>query len=99
MASPPSSPIEGSAERLAEEHAERLAEDHDIPRPPQGTGDQIKAFLTTVMGLLSLLVFGLALAGKSTLWLWISFACALISGIFVQILLQRRERNEASGRS
>ena len=99
MASHSSSPIESSAEQLADRHAERPDEDHHIPATPKDTGNRIKAFLTTVMGLLSLLVFGLALAGKSTLWLWISFACALISGIFVQILLQRRERNEISHRS
>jgi len=54
----------------------------------------LKTSLTAAMGLLSLLVFGLALEDKSTLWLWISFICALISGIFLQLVINRRKNYE-----
>jgi hypothetical protein len=54
----------------------------------------LKTSLTAVMGLLSLLVFGLALDDKNTLWLWISFICALISGIFLQLVINRRKNYE-----
>jgi len=47
----------------------------------------LKAFLTVIMGLLSILVFGLSLEYKSILWLWIGFICALIAGFFVQCLI------------
>jgi hypothetical protein len=51
------------------------------------TSGGLKAFLTAIMGLLSILVFGLSLECRSVLWLGIGFVCALISGIFVQILI------------
>ena len=43
------------------------------------------------MGLLSILVFGLSLEYRNVLWLWIGFVCALISGIFVQLLINRNK--------
>jgi hypothetical protein len=75
-----------------------------IHLPAQGTavapprtqfGTILKAFLTAVMGLLSVLVFGLGLEHESVLWLWMGFICALVSGIFVQILLNRRKKENA----
>ena len=53
---------------------------------------RLKALLTTLMALLSVFVFGLGLAKHSVLWLWIGFVCALVSGIFVQLFLDRRKR-------
>jgi len=47
----------------------------------------LKAFLIAIMFLLSILVFGLSLEYKSVLGLWIGFICALVSGIFVQCLI------------
>jgi len=49
----------------------------------------LKTFLSAVMGLLSVLVFGLAVLRKNVLWLWIGFICALVAGIFVQMLINR----------
>lgn len=46
------------------------------------------------MGLLSLLVFGLGLERRSVLWLWIGFVCALISGVFLQLLINRRSKDD-----
>jgi hydrogenase/urease accessory protein HupE len=63
-------------------------------RLPKDFGAGLKTFLTAVMGLLSLLVFGLALVRKSTLWLWIAFVCAVISGVFLQLVIERRKRYE-----
>ncbi len=69
----------------------------DTAAAPSGTqlGTRLKAFLTAVMAILSVVVFGLGLGYESVLWLWIGFICALISGIFVQILLNRREKENA----
>jgi len=47
------------------------------------------------MGLLSVLVFGLAAQRRNVLWLWIGFICAQISGFFVQLLVNR-EKKDAS---
>jgi 4-hydroxybenzoate polyprenyltransferase len=62
-------------------------------------GAKLKAFLTAVMGLLSILVFGLGCLRRSVLWLWIGFICALISGIFVQLLIDREKKRLAADRS
>lgn len=72
------------------------------PAPDASTnrpGAKLKAFLTAVMGLLSILVFGLACLRRSVLWLWIGFFCALISGIFVQLLINREKKRLAIDRS
>jgi hypothetical protein len=47
------------------------------------------------MGLLSVLVFGLAAERRNVLWLWIGFICALVAGFFVQLLINR-EKQDAS---
>ena len=49
----------------------------------------LKAFLTAMMGILTILVFGLGLERQDATWLWIAFVCALVSGIFVQLLINR----------
>jgi hypothetical protein len=59
---------------------------------------RVKAFLTTVMSLLSVLVLGLAGMQRDVLWLWIGFVCTLISGVFVQLFINRRKGDIASGR-
>lgn len=46
------------------------------------------------MGLLTVLVFGLACVRRNVFWLWIAFLCALVSGLFIQLLVQRRETEE-----
>lgn len=46
------------------------------------------------MALLSVLVLGLGFQSRNTLWLWIGFVCALISGVFVQLFLSHREEEE-----
>jgi len=70
-----------------------------LANPPSDTstehfGTRLKTFLTALMGLLSILVFGLGLDRRSAVWLWIAFVCALISGVFAQLLIDRRRRNE-----
>jgi len=45
------------------------------------------------MGLLSILVFGLAALERNVLWLWIAFLCALASGFFVQLLINRENKD------
>lgn len=62
--------------------------------PPTRSGTKLKTFLTAVMGLLSILVFGLGCERRNVLWLWIGFICALVSGIFVQILIDREKKNK-----
>jgi ABC-type multidrug transport system permease subunit len=42
------------------------------------------------MGLLTLLVFGLGLEQGNVPWLWIAFLCALISGVFIQLFISRK---------
>ncbi len=59
---------------------------------------RVRAFLTTVMSLLSIFVFGLGWKEKSVLWSWLGFICALISGVFVQLFLDRKKMNDAVGR-
>ena len=65
------------------------------PSPTRKFGANLRIFLTAVMGLLSILVFGLAAQERNVLWLWIGFICALVSGIFVQLLINR-EKKDAS---
>lgn len=57
---------------------------------------KLKPFLATVMGLLSVLVFFLGLVRGSVLWLWIAFICSLVSGVFIQLLIVRKKKNDAS---
>jgi uncharacterized membrane protein YfhO len=52
---------------------------------------ELKTFLIAVMSLLSVLVFFLGLARQDVKWLFISFLCLLISGVFVQLLINRRK--------
>ncbi len=60
---------------------------------------KVKAFLTTVMSLLSIFVFGLGCVEKNVLWLWIGFLCSVVSGVFVQLFINRKKTYEAaSGR-
>ena len=61
-------------------------------------GLRIKTFLTSVMCLMSILVFGLGGMERDVLWLWIGFICAVVSGIFVQIFLNRIKDDIESGR-
>jgi 1,4-dihydroxy-2-naphthoate octaprenyltransferase len=61
-------------------------------------GMKLKTFLTTVMSLLSILVLGLGGVRKDVLWLWIGFLCCLVSGVFVQLFINRIKDEIASGR-
>jgi hypothetical protein len=68
---------------------------------PMATADwgmKLKAFLTTVMSLLSILVTGLGGMEKDVLWLWVGFICCLISGVFIQLFINRVKNDVASGR-
>jgi hypothetical protein len=79
MASHPSIPDRSSLEH----HPDTTAH----PR----TASTLKAFLIAIMGLLSIFVFGLSLEYRSVLWLWIGFICALITGFFVQCLINHNK--------
>jgi hypothetical protein len=81
MASHPPFPVRSSVE-----HNPRLTS-HRL------TAGGIKVFLTGVMFVLSILVFGISLEYKSVLGLWIGFFCALISGFFVQCCINRQHRS------
>ncbi len=61
-------------------------------------GMRLKTFLTAAMSLLSILVFGLASVRRNVLWLWIGFLCCLVSGVFVQLFINRIKDDIASGR-
>lgn len=61
-------------------------------------GMKLKNFLTAVMSLLSILVVGLGGVRKDVLWLWIGFVCCLVSGVFVQLFINRIKNDVASGR-
>lgn len=50
------------------------------------------------MSLLSILVFGLGVMQRDGLWLWIGFAGCLISGVFIQLFINRIKDDIASGR-
>jgi ABC-type multidrug transport system permease subunit len=79
MASHPPFPVRSSAA------------DHPRITSHPSTAAGLKAFLIGVMFVLSILVFGLSLEYKSVLWLWIGFVCALVSGFFVQCLINRNK--------
>jgi hypothetical protein len=64
----------------------------------QNWGMRLKTFLTAVMSLLSVLVVLLGGVRKDPLWLWIGFACCLVSGVFIQLFIDRIKNDIASGR-
>jgi hypothetical protein len=64
----------------------------------QGWGMRLKTFLTAVMSLLSVLVVLLGGVRRDALWLWIGFGCCLVSGVFVQLFIDRIKSDIASGR-
>jgi hypothetical protein len=70
----------------------------EIRSPPRDRGMKLKSFLTAVMSLLSILVFGLGGARRNVFWLWIGFICCLVSGVFVQLFINRIKNDGASGR-
>ena len=61
-------------------------------------GMTAKTILTAIMSLLSLLVTGLGLVEKDVLWLWIGFIGCLVSGVFIQLFINRIKNDVASGR-
>ena len=61
-------------------------------------GMTLKTLLSAVMSLLSLLVVGLGGFQKDVFWLWIGFVCCLVSGVFVQLFINRIKNDVASGR-
>jgi hypothetical protein len=48
------------------------------------------------MGLLSVLVFLLGLVQQDVVWLFIAFLGLLVSGVFVQLLINGRKKDEDS---
>ena len=52
---------------------------------------KLRAFLTTVMSLLSILVFGLGFIQQNVLWSWVGFVCSVVSGVFVQLFINRKK--------
>jgi 1,4-dihydroxy-2-naphthoate octaprenyltransferase len=64
----------------------------------QDWGSKLKTFLTAVMSLLSILVVLLGGVQRDVLWLWIGFVCCLVSGVFIQLFLNRIKNDVASGR-
>jgi preprotein translocase subunit SecF len=70
----------------------------EIHSSSQVRGTKLKTFLTAVMSLLSVLVLGLGLMQRNVFWLWIGFVCSLVSGIFVQLFIDRIKNDIASGR-
>jgi hypothetical protein len=52
---------------------------------------KLRAFLTTVMSLLSILVFGLGFIQQNVLWSFLGFVCVLVSGVFVQLFINRKK--------
>jgi hypothetical protein len=61
-------------------------------------GMTAKTLLTAIMSLLSILVTGLGLMEKDVLWLWIGFIGCLVSGVFIQLFINRIKNDVASGR-
>lgn len=61
-------------------------------------GMTVKTFLTALMSLLSVLVVALGGLQKDVFWLFIGFACCLVSGVFVQLFLNRIKDDVESGR-
>jgi hypothetical protein len=74
-----------------------MAMEHS-PMAAADWGMKLKAFLTTVMSLLSILVTGLGGIEKDVLWLWVGFICCLVSGVFIQLFINRVKNDVASGR-
>jgi hypothetical protein len=58
---------------------------------------RVKTFLTAVMSGMSVLVLLLAGAERDVAWLWIAFICCLVSGVFVQLFINRVNKDVASG--
>jgi len=58
----------------------------------------VKTFLTAVMSLLSVLVVLLGAVERDALRLWIGFGCCLVSGVFIQLFINRIKNDAASGR-
>ena len=70
-----------------------------VASPSEIGGMKLKIFLTAVMSIMSILVFGLGCMQKSVLWSWLGFTCSLVSGVFVQLFINRKRNNDAaSGR-
>ena len=69
-----------------------------VSSPTRGRGLGLKAFLAAVMSILSLLVIGLGLMQQDVLWLFIGFVCVLVSGVFIQLFINRVKNDVASGR-
>ncbi|MGB8915736.1 MAG: hypothetical protein WCC89_02700 [Candidatus Sulfotelmatobacter sp.] len=67
------------------------------PSSSRGSGLTLKTFLTTVMSLLSILVVLLGAIHKNALWLWVGFVCCLVSGVFIQLFINRIKNDVASG--
>ena len=69
--------------------------DHSAQSRAHGTSyhiiSAIKPLLIGILGLLSVFLFGVSLDHKNVLGLWIGFICALISGFFVQCLINRNK--------
>lgn len=61
-------------------------------------GMTAKTVLTAIMSLLSIFVAGLGLMEKDVLWLWIGFIGCLVSGVFLQLFINRIKNDVASGR-
>jgi hypothetical protein len=59
---------------------------------------KLRGFLTTVMSLLSVLVFGLGFMQQSVLWSFLGFVGALVSGVFVQLFINLRKTHDPSNR-
>jgi hypothetical protein len=66
--------------------------------PGRDLGMRLKTVLTAVMSLLSIFVVLLGGVRKNALWLWIGFGCCLVSGVFVQLFLNRIKNDVRSGR-
>ncbi len=49
-----------------------------------------------MMSLLSIFVFWLGLVRKDVLWSWVGFLCALVSGVFVQMFIDRKKAQDAA---
>ncbi len=70
----------------------------EIRPPTRDWGMTAKTVLTAIMSLLSILVTGLGLMEKDVLWLWIGFIGCLVSGVFIQLFINRIKNDVASGR-
>jgi hypothetical protein len=70
----------------------------EVRRSPRDRGMTIKTFLTALMSLLSVVVVLLGGLQRDVFWLFIGFACCLVSGVFVQLFLNRIKDDVESGR-